>query len=277
MTLRRAAVAGTWYPSTAARLSAELAAHIQHADDNSPVAPPPDTDLVALVAPHAGLMYSGPVAAHAYRLLHGRTFDTVILVGPSHYVAFEGAAIWRKGAFETPLGNLRVDEETASEIAEACPVTIELHAAHAREHSLEMQLPFLAAAAPHTPLVAIVMGQQTRDTAYALGDGLASVLEGRKALIVASSDLSHFFDATTAASLDAKVAAHVDHLDPEGLMQTLERRPEHACGGGPMVSVLRAAKALGATTSRVLRYAHSGDVSGDRSSVVGYMAAAAWR
>lgn len=277
MALRRAAVAGTWYPATASRLNAELATHLANADADCRSAPPPDATLLALVAPHAGLMYSGPVAAHAYRLLQGRDFDTIILVGPSHYVPFEGAAIWRSGAFETPLGNLRVDADTASEIAQLCPDVVELSAAHAREHSLEMQLPFLATTAPATPIVPIVMGYQTREIAFALGDAIAAAVRNRKALIVASSDLSHFFDATTAAQLDAKVAEHVDALDADGLMTRLEQRPEHACGGGPIVSALRGARKMGATTSRVLRYADSGDVSGDKSSVVGYLAAAVWR
>jgi MEMO1 family protein len=277
MAIRRPAVAGTWYPANAAGLAAVLGDYVRDADSDSRLAPRADADLIALVAPHAGLVYSCPVAAHAYRLLKGRQFDTIILVGPSHYVAFEGASIWRSGAFETPLGNLRIDEGTASAIGAACPMVTDLPAAHAREHSLEMQLPFLASFAPDTPIVPIVMGHQTRATAFALGDAIASAVGSRRALIVASSDLSHFYDAPTAAALDATVVRHVDTLDPDGLMTALELRPDHACGGGPIVSVLRAAKQMGATTGRVLRYADSGDVSGDKSSVVGYLAAALWR
>jgi AmmeMemoRadiSam system protein B len=121
------------------------------------------------------------------------------------------------------------------------------------------------------------MGQQTRETAFALADALADVVRGRKALLVASSDLSHFHDARTAARLDAMVVDAVDRMDADGLMARLEARPDHACGGGPMVTVLRASRALGATSSRVLRYADSGDVSGDKSAVVGYLAAALWK
>jgi AmmeMemoRadiSam system protein B len=281
MTLRRAAVAGTWYPATAARLSAQVAEYVGdsheevHAEDRDAL--PPDADVIALVAPHAGLMYSGPVAAYGYRLLQSREYETIVLVGPSHYVGFEGASIWASGAFETPLGNLTVDEKTAAAIVARCPVLEEIPAAHEREHSLEMQLPFLAAFAPATPIVPIVMGFQTRETSFTLGDGTAAALRGRRALLVASSDLSHFYDADTAASLDQRVIAQVNALDDEGLMTLLEQRSDHACGGGPMVSVLRAARLLGANRSRVLRYADSGDISGDKASVVGYMAAAVWR
>jgi AmmeMemoRadiSam system protein B len=277
MSLRRAAVAGTWYPSAPARLAADVASYIENADRAQPYAVPDAAEVVAIVAPHAGLVYSGGVAAHAYRLLQSRSYDVLVLVGPSHYVAFDGASIWPRGAFETPLGHLLIDEETAEAIAAANAVVQRLPAAHAREHSLEMQLPFIAALASATPIVPIVMGQQTRETAFDVADALSTALAGRRAMLVASSDLSHFYDARTATGLDRQVIDRVAALDPEGLMDLLERRPDHACGGGPMVSVMRAARALGASSASVVKYGDSGDVSGDKSSVVGYMAAALWR
>lgn len=277
MALRRAAVAGTWYPATAAALTRQVQSCIEQSNRHAEEALPDDADLVALIAPHAGLMYSGAVAAHGYRLLTTRHYDSILLVGPSHYVGFEGASIWPAGAFETPLGNLTIDDALARDVRAACPVVADYPVAHEREHSLEMQLPFLASLAPTTRIVPIVMGFQTRETAVALGDGLAKAAADRRVLIIASSDLSHFYNANTAAQLDNRVIQRVDALDDVGLMALLEERADHACGGGPMVSVLRAARLLGATRSRVLRYADSGDVSGDKSSVVGYLAAAVWR
>jgi AmmeMemoRadiSam system protein B len=277
MSVRRAAVAGSWYPDDPARLRSQVQAYLTAGSDHTRVAPPDGADVFALIAPHAGLMYSGPVAAHAYRLLQTRTYDVIVLVGPSHYVSFEGVSIWRSGSFETPLGELRIDEETSAALATECAVVEELPAAHQREHSLEMQLPFLAVLAPEVPIVPLVMGRQTRATAFGLADCLARALKDRRALLVASSDLSHFFDRKTAAFLDAQVVEHVDGRDADGLMARLEQRPDHACGGGPMVSVIRAASAIGAVTSRVLHYADSGDVSGDTQSVVGYLAAALWK
>jgi hypothetical protein len=276
MAVRPAAVAGTWYPSSASQLASDVRGHLESAAREA-TALPGDAALIALIAPHAGLLYSGPVAAHGYALLHSRAFESIVLVGPSHYLGFEGASIWPEGSFETPLGSLRVDQDLSSAIAAQCPLVEDLAEAHGREHSLEMQLPFLAALAPRTPIVPIVMGFQTRETAFALADGIAAAVGNRRVLLVASSDLSHFYEAHTAATLDHHVITCVDALDDEGLMTLLERRPDHACGGGPMVTVLRAARALRATTSRVLRYADSGDVSGDKSSVVGYLAAAVWR
>ncbi|MGH9175118.1 MAG: AmmeMemoRadiSam system protein B, partial [Vicinamibacterales bacterium] len=277
MSIRRPAVAGTWYPDSPDRLTVEVEAHLARAGGQGRNDPPPEAQLLALIVPHAGLIYSGPVAAHAYRLLRGRSCDAAVLVGPSHYMGFAGAAVWRHGSFETPLGPLAVNEEIASALLERCPEIHERPEAHIREHSLEMQLPFLAAIAPELPIVPIVMGLQTRETAVAVGDCLARVLAGRRAIVIASSDLSHFFDAAKAAFLDAQVVEDVEALDAETLMGRLEQRPEHACGGGAIVSVIRAARAMGASTSRVLKYADSGDVSGDKGSVVGYLAAAMWR
>ena len=151
-------------------------------------------------------------------------------------------------------------------------------AAHGREHSLEMQMPFVAYLMQGVPIVPLVMGQQTRGTSMGLGNALVHAIAAHRddVLLVASSDLSHYQDAGTAAALDGVVTSRVEALDPEGLMAALEREPRHACGGGPMVAVLDAARRLGSTHARVLRYADSGDVSGDKSSVVGYMAAAIW-
>ena len=275
MSVRRPAVAGSWYPADARRLRAEIHAYLAGASrgrDATPAGPP-----CALVVPHAGLMYSGPVAAHAYRLLQHQAFDVIVLVGPSHFVPFEGVSVWPDGHFETPLGSLRVDVDIASTLMARCPIVHHEPLAHAREHSLEMQLPFLAALVPEVPIVPLVMGHQTRRTAMMLGEALAEVLEGKNALMIASSDLSHYFDEDTAAALDRQVLGHIEACDDDGLMTRLEQRPDHACGGGPIVAVIHASRRAGKPKSRVLRYADSGDVSGDKQAVVGYVAAALWR
>src|SRR2546426_1665692 len=143
--VRKAAVAGSWYPGTARALAAAVDRHL--ANTTQDVA----GDLVALIAPHAGLMYSGPVAAHAYRLLRGRAFDVAVLVGPSHFIGFDGVSIYPAGGFETPFGVAPIDEECASAIASNGAVVHEHRAAHAREHSLEMQLPFPGRLVPRLP------------------------------------------------------------------------------------------------------------------------------
>ena len=271
MLIRRAAVAGTWYPGSAPALAAAVDRHLAAAARDVAVG---CADLVGLVAPHAGLMYSGPVAAYAYRLLRQRAFDVAVLVGPSHFVGFDGVSIHPSGGFETPLGVAPIDEECAAALMRATPIVREHPAAHAREHSLEMQLPFLQRLAPDAKIVPLVMGFQTAETARALGNALAAAIARKKALLVASTDLSHYHDAATASRLDAVVIDHVSRFDVDGLQATLDARPEHACGGGPLVAVMRAARQVGARDAVVLQYADSGDVSGDKTAVVGYLAAA---
>jgi AmmeMemoRadiSam system protein B len=274
--VRRAAVAGSWYPSQAAPLAADVERYLVEADVDA--VPPPR----AVVAPHAGLRYSGPVAAYSYKAAAVARYSTIVLVGPSHFVPFRGVSLWPDGAWQTPFGPVAVDQSLAASIASAAPsLVIERPDAHGREHSLELQLPFVAHIWPAATIVPLVMGQQTRATAMALGNAVAAAIAARppatgEVLLVASSDLSHYEDATTAASMDAVVMRHVQAHDPEGLMTALEQEPRHACGGGPIVSVLQAARLLGAAHAQILHYADSGDVSGDKSSVVGYMAAAVW-
>jgi AmmeMemoRadiSam system protein B len=269
MANRRASVAGSWYPASEAALAAAVDAHLEAAGDR----PRALGRLVALIAPHAGLMYSGPVAAYAYRELRQHAIDVAVLVGPSHFEGFDGVALYR-GGFESPLGLAELDEECGAAIASATSIIVDRPSAHGCEHSLEMQIPFLKRLAPRTRIVPLLMGWQRPETARELGDALGRALRGRNALLVASTDLSHYHDAAEAARLDAVVIEHVSRFDADGLQRALDVRPEHACGGGPAVAVMRAARHLGARDAVVLRYADSGDVSGDKSAVVGYLAAA---
>jgi hypothetical protein len=280
--VRPAAVAGSWYPGTKSALTSAVEGYLRQAEVSEMPA------VKALIAPHAGLMYSGPVAAFAYKAAASPSsqsrYGAIILVGPSHFVGFHGVSVWPRGAWETPLGRAGIATELAGLIVKECAEVTEHPAAHGREHSLEMQLPFVGHLMPEVPIVPLVMGYQTRAIAYALGDAIARAVASRSGssgqeadvLLVASSDLSHYEEARTASRMDSVVLRHVEHLDADGLMDTLEREPGHACGGGPIVSVLRAATALGASHARILRYADSGDISGDKSSVVGYAAAAIW-
>ena len=271
--IRPAAVAGTWYPGSAGALTREVDDYLKAASDG------PRGTLTAIVAPHAGMMFSGPVAAYSYKATARQQFDVAVLVGPSHFVAFEGAALWPDGGFDSPLGVAPIDEAVARALMESAIVKA-MPSAHQREHSLEMQLPFVRRLHPHLPIVPVLMGFQHRATIDALADALVRACEGRRALLVASTDLSHYFDAKTAASLDGRVSDRVAAFDPDGLLDLFEQYPEHergryvACGGGAAIAVMKAARRLGASHGRVLKYAHSGEVSGDYDGVVGYLAAA---
>jgi len=268
--IRRPAVAGTWYPGDRHSLVAEIEGYLADV-------PPTEVAgcLVALISPHAGLRYSGPVAAHAYALLRGRRNLTGVLVGPSHRVHFEGVAVYARGAFATPLGEIPIDEPVAEALLAADEVLLDDPAPHRDEHSLEMQLPFLQHLVPGLRIVPLLMGSQGRGEVDALAGALGRALRGRDVLLVASSDLSHYHPAAVANALDAKVVDDVARFDAEGLMQRLESHRGHACGGGPMVAVMRAARERGAASAAILRYADSGDAGeGDKSRVVGYLAAA---
>ena len=273
MPTRPAAVAGTWYPGTAGALTRDVDAHLQAASEWA------DGTIRAIVAPHAGLMFSGPVGAYAYKAAATQAFDVAVLVGPSHYLAFDGVALYPDGAFATPLGDVMIDEQGARKIA-ASSIVHTLANAHQREHSLEMQLPFLRRLLPETRIVPLLMGRQTRATITGLAEALARAFQDRAALLVASTDLSHYFDAQTAQSLDGSVQELISAFDADALLEHFQHYPEHergrfvACGGGPLISVMMAARALGASDARVLRYSHSGEVSGDYDGVVGYVAAA---
>lgn len=273
MTTRPAAVAGTWYPGRPDALAHEVDTLLARADDWRGGA------INALVAPHAGLMFSGAVGAFAYRAAATQRYDVLVLVGPSHFAAFDGVALFPEGVFETPLGDVPIDAPGAQALA-ASPLVIPMPAVHRREHSLELQLPFVRRLFPDVPMVPLLIGSQTRDTIVGLGEALARAFGARRALLVASTDLSHYFDARTAGTLDSRVTSHLATFDPEGLLELYEGYPEHergryvACGGGAAIAVMLAARALGATDGRLLAYAHSGEVSGDYDGVVGYAAAA---
>jgi hypothetical protein len=269
--VRKAAVAGTWYPAHAKAIRGEVESYLGLVPES-----PLSGHLFGLISPHAGLRYSGAVAAHGYALLRGTRDLTVVLVGPSHRVPFDGLALIARGAFETPLGRTPIDEDLADRLLAAHPFVINLPEPHRAEHSLEMQLPFLQHLVPGLRIVPILMGYQGREEAEALAEALVTAIGPRQdVLLVASSDLSHYHAAHKAHELDAAVLDDVSHFDAETLMGRLRRLPGHACGGGAMVAVMKAAATLGAHRTAILRYSDSSEVGErDATRVVGYLSAA---
>ncbi len=270
-TLRRAAVAGTWYPGTAETLARAVDLHLAAAGT-----PQVSGRLVGLVSPRAGLHYSGPVAAYGYGLLRGRESLTAVLGGPSHHEAFEGVALQARGAWETPFGRTAIDEGIADALLGAgASLLFDDPALHQEEHSLEMQMPFLQRLLPGLRLVPLIMGSQSTREVTGLAQALQQALAGRDVVLVASSDLSHYLPAPEAHRRDGAVVEEVGRFDPESLLARLETERNVACGGGPIVAVMQAARGLGADRATVLRYADSGDVEPwDKSRVVGYLSAA---
>ncbi|MBW1995419.1 MAG: AmmeMemoRadiSam system protein B, partial [Deltaproteobacteria bacterium] len=233
-------------------------------------------NLVSIIVPHAGYRYSGQVAAHGYRLLENRSFQTVVVVGPSHRAVFKGVSVYDRGGYKTPLGIVPIDRKIIEEIKQTDPGIRYVYKAHAMEHCIEIQLPFIKMLLPNARLVPLLMGDQQYETCLKLADTLARCIRGKSALLVASTDLSHFHPYHEAKKLDARVLQRVEEMDPVGLYSDLKKGISEACGGGPMVAVMLASRLLGVNVSRVLFAANSGDVTGDRSQVVGYMAAALW-
>jgi AmmeMemoRadiSam system protein B len=266
--IRRSVIAGTWYPGSPAVLRAEIEGYFHNVPDTKI-----DGRVIGLVVPHAGYMYSGQVAAYAYNILKGETFDSVIVVGPSHRTYFHGVSIYDRGGYETPLGVIPVDVSLAKDIMAQSKMIIPMPEAHSQEHSLEIQLPFLQVTLGQFCFVPLVMAEQDHKSCEILADSIFQALSNRKALIVGRSDLSHFHSYEKAVKLDSVVLKHIQKMDEKGLSEDLEKNVCEACGGGPAVVTMMVSKKIGANRAKLLKYANSGDVTGDRRSVVGYASA----
>jgi AmmeMemoRadiSam system protein B len=271
--IRKSVIAGSWYPGTPEILRSQIQGFFK----NVPEKPGLFGELIALIAPHAGYVYSGEVAAHVYKLLLTRPFSQVILIAPSHRYPFGGASIDQKSGYQTPLGVIPVDQSLSQALSKESAIFSYVPEGHDQEHSLEIQLPFLQETLQDFSIVPIIQGAQDHFTSQEMARALAATLKGKKVLLVASSDLSHFHPYEQAKNLDQKILDRVAAFDEKGLMQDLTQDQVEACGGGPMVTVMRTARLLSADEAYVLKYANSGDVTGDRSGVVGYMAAALFK
>lgn len=267
-TVREPVVAGAFYPASARRLQEDVDAMLRRAPTSERTG-----GIVGLVSPHAGYMYSGLTAAHAYGLLRERTFDAVVVIGPSHQEYFQGCSVYPGESYRTPLGVVPIHKEIRSALAQEEKRIFLSVAGHRGEHSVEVQLPFLQRVLGEFAFVPIVMGDQTLELCENLAEAIASSVGNRTVLLVASSDLSHYHPYEEATSLDRRVIDLVEEYDPLKLMDNLEHRSLEACGGGPIVSVMLATKKLGANIARVVHYCNSGDVTGEKGAVVGYCSA----
>lgn len=270
--IREPAVAGLFYPDD----PDELRSRISELLDRVPPVGAHRT-AVALVSPHAGYDYSGYTAAHAYKLLGRAQYTTVVIVSPSHREYFDGVSVYPGGGYRTPLGVVPVDESLRREILGMSPLIRATLQGHRQEHALEVQLPFLQQTIGTFSVLPLVMGDQRSEYCTELGEVLGKALHGKDALLVASTDLSHFHPSDVAESLDRIIMRDVAAFDPERLLSDLHSDRAEACGGGPTAAVLIAARRLGAEGVSILHHSTSGDTTGDMSSVVGYFSAVAVR
>jgi AmmeMemoRadiSam system protein B/AmmeMemoRadiSam system protein A len=267
--IRKAVVAGAFYDGDKAVLSARIDGYFAAVKE----LPTVSGEVRALICPHAGYVYSGQTAAYAYKVVQGGPYATVIIIGTSHQYGLDGASIYLKGGFETPLGVVPVDEELASAIARASGFSY-VAEAQTKEHSVEVQVPFIQKALPDARIVPIVLGYPSRRNVTALAEGIAKACSGKKVLIVASTDMSHYLSKAEANALDARTISLVKNVNAGTLITKCETGENIMCGGGGVAATLLALKKAGQPQVTVLRYSDSSEASGDESRVVGYLAAA---
>ncbi|MBN2196016.1 MAG: AmmeMemoRadiSam system protein B [Polyangiaceae bacterium] len=265
--VRRPAVAGRFYPQSASELSAAVEAHLGQCSGATPAA--------GVLLPHAGYVYSGTIAGRT--LARVDVPPTTVVIGPNHTGAGARRAVWPNGSWQLPGGALEVDAAFAEELVKDGVVEPDL-AAHLREHSIEVELPFLRARRPDVAIVPICLAHLTLSRCLELGSALARAVvasraRGREVLLVASSDMSHYVPAHVAEKLDQRALAAVAALDAEALYSTVVRDDISMCGFVPATVVVAAARALGAEHGDIVAYGNSGDTSGDRDRVVGYAGA----
>jgi len=266
--IREPSVSGSFYPNNPKTLKKDIEDYLSNAEIESL-----DKDTVGLNSPHAGYMYSGQVAAYGYKAIKGLNYDTVIIIAPSHRSRFEGVAVLEEGGYRTPLGVVHIDEELVREIIYLRTIVWPNLDAHRGEHSLEVQIPFLQVVLKNFILVPLIMGSQDQALCELLAESLHESIKktNKKVLVVGSTDLSHYYPYSKAVELDTIVTQHLKNYDIEGLQNAFRKGTCEACGVGPILTTMILSKKLGAFHSKVLKYANSGDVSGDRSGVVGYV------
>jgi len=272
MQIRTPAVAGMFYPKEKDELRTVIRNCFLHSFGPGKVPPTAnDENILGVICPHAGYMYSGPVATNSFYSISSQKPELVIIVGPNHWGIGCGVAAMKEGQWQTPLGNVEVDTESAIQINKITKV-IELDFfSHTRDHSLEVQVPILQEVYSHKfKILPIILINQDYRTAKEVGSAIAKIANTKKTMIVGSSDFTHYEENSYAYKQDTALIEPILDLDVEGFYRILQENQVSACGYGAIASTMVACKELGAKKGKLLKYATSGDVIGDKSSVVGY-------
>jgi MEMO1 family protein len=266
--IRPSPIAGTWYEGNPKLLSSKIDQYLANAS-----LPELSGEVIAIIAPHAGHQYSGQVAAYAFAALRGLNPELVVVLSPYHALSQFPLLTTKHQAYSTPLGNIEVDRSALTELGSRLDIPI-TPIANDPEHSLEIELPFLQRVFKHEfKLLPVMIRSQEPQTAQQLGEALGQLLKNKNAILVASTDLSHFYDQKTANLLDAEMLERFESFQPETIFEAEHASKGFACGRAAVASVLWASRILGGNKVEVVNYATSGDVTGDTSSVVGYGAA----
>ena len=269
--IRPSILAGTWYPADKNELLEMINKFLASA--HIPVI---KGKIKAIIVPHAGYVYSGSVAAYAFKAIKGKMYKRVVMIGPCHRSFFYGVSVNLQKGYKTPLGIVPVDIEFAKKLIQESDQIRYVPMAHAFEHCLEIELPFLQVVLKKGfKIVPILMGEQDIYTCKKLADAILRLLKNDKepTLILASSDLSHYHSYKEAVHMDRILIQHVKQIDPDGLNTDTINGICEACGKGAIMTALFIAQRLGVKKALLLKYANSGDVTGDHSRVVGYMSA----
>jgi AmmeMemoRadiSam system protein B len=275
---RLPAQAGTFYPDTEGALRTQIQQSFLHRLGPRAIPTIPQTrnqNLLGLIVPHAAYKYSGPVAAHSYyKLASAGILESIIILGPNHTGLGSGVSTMTEGEWSTPLGDVPVDADLAREIADSSDLVDVEDQAHRNEHSIEVQLPFLQFIYPRRfKFVPICMMLQDLKTSIEVGEAIAKAAEKHGAAVLASSDWTHYEPQEEAQSKDKQAIGAALQLNEKKFQEIIEERPVSACGYGPVTAMIHAAKLRGVRSGNLLSYQTSGDVTGDKSSVVGYAAA----
>ncbi len=268
---RPPAVAGQFYPADSAELAQMVSGHLNAVEQ----LPTINGRLVALIVPHAGLVYSGQIAAYGYKLLKNRGINRVIMCGPSHRLRFDGISVYGPDVvWRTPLGRVHCNNELCRQLLQADQRMIVLKEGHSREHCLEVQLPYLQTVLGDFQIAPLSIGVQDEATIEMLAKALAEAAVSENTLLIASTDWQHYRPASQGRVMDSLGMVCLKQFDPDRLDNLLRSGKVEMCGGAGVVAVMKAARKLGADSVKILRYGDSGDISGDKSSVVSYVAAA---
>ncbi|MFA5118071.1 MAG: AmmeMemoRadiSam system protein B [Candidatus Omnitrophota bacterium] len=258
--VKRPSVAGSFYPDDPQELSILLDSYLDHAGTFAQ-----DAAIFAILSPHAGYEFSGSIAAQGYKLIKNKGFKTVVLIGSSHYYGFQGVSLYPQGAFETPLGKLYIDNDFRENLIKKTPDLRFDPRAYEKEHTIEVQLPFLQKVLTDFKIVPIMMGQGGLDTCKMLAEALIYAINGRDdVLIVASTDMYHGYDYREARVIDEHTLSYISAMDTDGLFAGITKGSAQLCGGLPVITTLLTAKALGFDKVSVLKYTNSSEVTGKK-------------
>jgi AmmeMemoRadiSam system protein B len=271
MKIRNQQVAGYFYPAEKDKLQKDITLMLQLAKTEKSF-----DKIFGIISPHAGYIYSGRTAAYAYNLLKNKNYKTVIIISPSHSEYFPGISIYDGDAYETPLGIVEIDQAVTDKLVENSKTIFRGVQGHRKEHALEVQIPFLQSVLTNFKIVPIVMGDQSKRFVDELAQKISEVADN-STLVIASSDMSHFYSSNEADRLDSVVEKRISEFDFENLLKDLDRHDCEACGGGPISVMLKAASLKNINKSFVLNRSDSGDVTGDKSEVVGYLSAVVYK